>query len=338
MSGLDGRDAVSEFLTRAAKWHRLLILMTVFMAVMAVVTLSLIFLDHRMLYGERVWQKPFNFAMSIGMFTLTWAWMLSLLPRGRRFAGWVGTLLVLLLSIEWIGLVVQAARGVRSHFNKATPFDTTLGSIMGLSAALILLSTLTLAIVFFAVRIADRAGAWAIRLGAVLSVAGMAFGPMMGAETKAQEAAQLAGTSDGIIGGHSVGVADGGPGMPITGWSTVGGDLRVPHLVGIHALQILPVLAIVLSLLAGRYARLRRNEVRTRLIWVAAIGYAGLLVTVAWQAFRAQPLIHPDGATWLAFGAIALFVIAGFGMVVGFARPVLSEKREAPMMENIEMS
>jgi hypothetical protein len=116
------------------------------------------------------------------------------------------------------------------------------------------------------------------------------------------------------FGAHSVGVEDGGPGLPLVGWSTTGGDLRIPHFVGLHAMQILPLAGWWLT---RRSSRQRWGEGQRRwLIWLTGLGYLGLIVLLTWQALRGQSIIAPDGLTLTALaGLVIVLVLAGAAII-----------------------
>ncbi len=87
-----------------------------------------------------------------------------------------------------------------------------------------------------------------------------------------------------ISGAHTVGAPDGGPGLPVTGWSTRHGDVRVPHFVGLHAWQVLPLFVLL---------ALRRfdDATRTRLAIAASGVYAAVFVALLVQALRGLPVL-----------------------------------------------
>jgi hypothetical protein len=283
-------------LADARRGHAGLFWFAVSMGLVAVGAVIGVVVDGRVLLGAAIWLKPLKFALSFGLYALALAWILSLVERGRRTGRVVGWVIVIGSAIEVAIVVVQVVRGTRSHFNDDTPFDTMLFSIMGATVALIWLATLALAVVVLSQRPADRAAAWSVRLGLLVALAGMAIGMIMSMQPG--------------IGAHSVGVRDGGPGLPLFGWSTTGGDLRVGHFIGMHALQLLPLLAAALTAVPGL-----RNDgaVRLRLVVVSAGAYLGLLVLLTWQALRGQPLLSPDLATLAALGVL---VAAGAGSTV----------------------
>jgi hypothetical protein len=191
---------------------------------------------------------------------------------------------------------------------------------MGMLVVLLWTATFVLGVVVTLQRHLEPALKWAIRFGLAVSLAGMAIGFLMTVPTPAQQEALAADQPVTMIGGHSVGVPDGGPGLPLTGWSTTGGDLRIPHFVGLHALQIIPLVAVLLLVASRRWPVVAGGAVRVRLVAVAAAGYTGLVGLLLWQALRGQPLIHPDLRTLAAFALLISLVLASAALSLVSAR------------------
>ncbi|MGA5562171.1 hypothetical protein ACPCUV_13460 [Streptomyces platensis] len=278
------------------------------MAGLAVVAAAGLIVDDRVLVGAPIWLKPLKFAVSFAAYGLTLAWMLSRHTPPSRTGRWAAHTVVVTGTIEMAIITGQTIRGRRSHFNIETPLDQGLFLTMGLTIAVLWVATLVIAVLLFRARLGDRAATWAIRLGLLLALAGLLLGGLMAMPTPEQQAE---GTLRTLVGAHSVGVPDGGPAMPLTGWNTTGGDLRIPHFLGMHALQGLPLFLYAVEALSGRRAWLRDERIRLRLVLVAAGFITALLALVTWQALRGQALIHPDGATLGALAALMAATAAG---------------------------
>jgi len=294
-------------------WHRPLIWLAVLMTGTFLLSTGGLLFDDRTLLGEPIWLKPFKFSVSIAIYAVTLAWLVSLLSRGRRVAWWMGTITSAALVIEMAVMVAQVFRGRASHFNVATPLDALGFEVMAVSIAILWLSNAVIAVFVLLERSVDRPMTWALRLGLLIALAGMAVAFLMPQPTPDQLELMKQGIEVNYVGGHAVGVPDGGPGMPITHWSTTGGDLRIPHFVGLHALQALPLLVLFLR----RFSQ-RDVVTQTRLVLIASFAYAGLLALVLWQALRGQPLVAPDALT---LGAFAALILATAGSTAAVLRP-----------------
>jgi hypothetical protein len=240
--------------------------------------------DPRTITGAPAWLKPSKFAISIAIYSFTLAWIFALLPdwpRVRRVVGWT-TAVALMLEMALIGM--QAFRGTTSHFNVGTLFDGVVFTVMGIAIVIQTLASVAVAVALWRHRFADRALGWALRLGMTITIAGAMTGGLMTQPTRAQLDAARAGGRMTVAGAHTVGAPDGGPGLPVTGWSTEHGDIRVAHFLGLHALQLLPIVALLL-------ARRRVNDaIRVRLTIAAAASYAGLFAILLSGALRGQPI------------------------------------------------
>jgi hypothetical protein len=226
------------------------------------VSLFLVQTDQPIVLGINAWIKPMKFFFSIWIFSWTMGWLMHYLhnQRGVRIYTWV---VVIVMIIEQVIITWQAANGRLSHFNTTTPFYGLLFTVMGIAIATLMAWTAVIGYYFFKQKHFDvpMPYIWGIRLGIILSVLFSFEGGIM--------AARLA---------HTVGAADGGPGLPIVNWSTQYGDLRVAHFIGIHSLQIIP--------LFGYY--IARN---IRSVQLFAAGYFMLTMFLFLQAVLKIPVL-----------------------------------------------
>jgi len=229
-------------------------------------------LDQRLILGQNAWIKPMKFALSNAIYVWTIAWLLAYVreraPRAVRIIsrGVAGSML-----LEIACIAGQSARGVPSHFNATAGIDAGVFAVMGLGILVnTLLAIWLLKLFWLASNGLPRPHLWGIRLGLATFLLGSAVGAGMITNNA-----------------HTVGVPDGGPGLPFVGWSTVAGDLRPAHLLGLHALQLLPLLGWLVTRWCGRLAQ----DWQTALVLSLAAVYVLVSGVVLAQALRGHPLL-----------------------------------------------
>jgi hypothetical protein len=242
-----------------------------------------LWLDPRTITGAPAWMKPAKFAISTALYTFTLAWVFLSLREWPRLRRVVGRLTAAVLVGEVALIALQAARGRVSHFNVATPLDAAIFSIMGTAILTQTLASVAVAVALWRQPFADRARGWALRLGLTLSIVGASTGGLMVAPTAAQLVDARATHQMSRSGAHTVGAPDGGPGLPGVGWSTRHGDVRVPHFMGLHALQALPLLAWLV--------RRKPEALRVKLTLAGAALYALVFALLLAQALMGRPVI-----------------------------------------------
>ena len=259
--------------------------------------------DPRTITGMPAWMKPAKFALSTAIFMVTMAWIFSYLPSWVRMRRIVGRAVAFILVLEVAIVYVQAWRGTTSHFNAGTPLDTTLFAVMGIAIGIQTALSVVVAIALWRQPFTDRALGWALRLGLAISIIGASTGGLMVSPTAAQIAEARITHRLPVSGGHTVGAPDGGPGITGLGWSREHGDIRVPHFLGLHALQFLPLVVLAAT------RRGLADAQRVRLAFVVAASYFSLFAILLWQALRAQSVLGPDATTLIALSIWAVVTI-----------------------------
>ena len=178
-------------------------------------------------YQTNAWYKPFKFAMSTCTLVWAMAWYLSYLPESINLQ-WYNWTVILLLGFEICYIAIMASRGLPSHYNNSTPLYAFLFSMMAAAATIVTLYTAYIGILFWIGDFPElpRYYLWSIRLGILIFVIFSFEGFLMGARSS-----------------HTVGMHNDNSDLFVLGWSKLSGDLRIAHFIGMHALQVLPLLS-----------------------------------------------------------------------------------------------
>lgn len=184
------------------------------------------YIDNMQVLGVNRWLKPMKFYLSVGIMVWTMGWLLYYLSNAKkvRLYSWV---IVVSMFFENAIILLQALRGTTSHFNVKTPADGVLFSVMGILIIIFTIVCILICISFFLQRHFNipTAYVWGIRLGILFFIIFSLEGGIMISMMK-----------------HTVGAADGTAGIPLLNWSRQYGDLRIAHFLGIHSLQVLPLI------------------------------------------------------------------------------------------------
>lgn len=248
--------------------------LTVVALVLVVLTGLWGFVDPRVIEGVPVWMKPLKFALSFAVLFATIAWVENRLSEQvsggwpLRIAGWV--MATAFLS-EMAYMMYQGGRSEGSHYNLSTPFNEFMYTVV-MAAGAVALVAATAVIGWLVKRDSNANLSAAMReaiwLGFLLTfvLTMIVAGYMIMGSTR-------------FVGVHP----DGAPTLPLFGWSGVTGDLRPAHFASLHAMQAIPLLALLL--------RNRDQDGAVRTIRIATVCYALLTLAIFGQALLGRPLI-----------------------------------------------
>lgn len=253
--------SINPILAKGTLFHLLLLLVLLFIWPF----------DDREVLGLNVWVKPIKFSLSIILFLLTTVFLLDALPFSARKTRILSRVMLGCMLFEIACIVLQSARGERSHFNDTDALGSALFPLMGtaISIIVVIYAVFFVNYLYMDVKLTP-AMKWAVRCGMFIFLMGAVSGFTMANNMQ-----------------HAVGGADGGPGLPFTNWSTVTGDLRVSHFISLHALQIFPLMALILV----KKIRLPEHKV-IRILLIVAVLYFSFDVFAFIQAMHGQPFIE----------------------------------------------
>lgn len=202
----------------------------VVLLLMMIPTAWAITVDDRMLQGQNIWMKTLRFELALAIYLLTLSAYARWLPSRVLAHPWsrlVAWFIVLAGMLDLLAIGVPAAAGVPAHFAEADPFLDMVYTVAR----------------FFALLITGVAAAYGVLIvdsdqaprGAGLRM-GLVLGLVLSFALTLVVTGYITQTGSHLV----MGTSDQG-GLFFFGWSRVGGDLRVAHFFGFHAMHAIPL-------------------------------------------------------------------------------------------------
>ena len=262
-------SGINLFKQLTAFWRVTLVLLVV----------SLVFgfaiqVDERELLDINIWIKPLKFSLSIALYLATFAYFSQWLPReliaSKYFRAYI-TMICFTVVVEMIWVGGAAYAGLASHFNTTHGLLKIAYPIAGLFAVLLISPTLVFAWYIQQNKQANISPAIKLSIVSSLIITGIATLVVAGYMSNGN--------------GHNVGgIASDANSYAFIGWLKDQGDLRVAHFFATHAMQFIPLFALVTLLL--------KNPLVAKLTVIAIACLYSLYIAITF----AQAL---DGKPWL---------------------------------------
>ncbi len=270
-------DLSSKFATESASFFKRepkLAWLTVLVLCFIPPLLLLHYQDTRLLNGISVWHKPLKFHLAIAVFCGTLAWYCAWINRAVMSRWWYrlyinGLVIAVVVELAWLWFA--AALGEPSHFNRTHSILAVAYPLMGIIAVY-----LTSATLFVAVLLQANKHSPLTRYCRSMTISGLLISFVFTVFI----ASELASMDSHWIGGSQTDTN----GFWLFGRSRDGGDLRVAHFFSLHAMQALPLIALL-----PVWGRAVTRSGWLTVFWSGC--YAALILFTYFQAKRGLPFL-----------------------------------------------
>jgi hypothetical protein len=213
--------------------------------------------------------KPLKFSISIWIFCWTIG-MLVFYFNDTKSVHRLTIVIIVTMIYEQAVITIQALNGQLSHFNQSSPINIVLYALMGF-----FITTMTLYILWLNIKFHRQKDDLPkhLKIAIVWAIYLFVFSALMGGVISSLKS-------------HTVGGEMGAEGLRFLNWSTKFGDLRVGHFFGIHALQIIPVIAIFCE-----KTRINQKFLKSAIVIFSTI-FTAFVVGTFIQAFLKQPFLN----------------------------------------------